>query len=308
MPVPPSIAVVVCSHAPRPDYLDKTLSGLRAQTLPLSDWELVIVDNASPEPISARVDLSWHPSARCVVESVLGLTSARIRGIRETTAPVLVFVDDDNVLSPDYLATALDLGLAHPFLGAWGGAIKGIYEVPPPNFCLQNAHMLAIRDVPRDLWGNTTEDFHAVPCGAGMCIRRSVATLWVDDVKSRPAALKLGRSGSDLGACEDGHLALLSGRLGLGTGVFQRLSLDHLIPKERLTLDYFVRLAAGHAYSYNLLRWILGQPLLSAPNSRSERMITAYRLWRGSRENRAIQMAMIRARARSLAELAGAKR
>lgn len=308
MPVPRSISVVVCSHAPRRDYLDKTLAGLRAQTLPLDDWELVIVDNASPEPISSRADLSWHPSARCVVESVLGLTSARIRGIREASAPLLVFVDDDNVLSPDYLATALDLGRTHTFLGAWGGAINGVYEIPPPVFCLQNAHMLAIRDVPQDLWGNTNEDFRTVPCGAGMCIRRSVATLWMDDVRTRPDALKLGRKGRDLGACEDGHLALFSGRLGLGTGVFRRLCLDHLIPKERLTLDYFVRLAAGHAYSYNLLRWMLGQPLLTDPTSRSERMITAYRLWRGSPENRAIQMAMIRARARSLADLAGAQR
>jgi glycosyltransferase involved in cell wall biosynthesis len=299
-----SVAVVVCTHNPRPDYLQRTLAGLRAQTLSTDEWELVLIDNASREPVQAMIDLRWHPRARCVVEPTLGLTSARIRGIGETTAPVLVFVDDDNVLAPDYLATALELGQTHPFLGAWGGRITGVYEIPPPAFCLRYAAMLAIRDVPRDFWSNTNNDFLSVPCGAGMCIRRSVAALWVADVRSRPAALQLGRIGQNLGACEDGHLALFSGALGLGTGVFRRLALEHLIPKERLTLAYFTRLAAGHAYSYNLLRHLLQQPLLTDRQSGLDRLVTRYRRWQAGPEQRAIEIAMERARADSVRDLA----
>jgi glycosyltransferase involved in cell wall biosynthesis len=304
-PTHAAIAVVICSHNPRLDYLQRTLTGLRAQSLPVTEWEFVLIDNASAEPITARVDLAWHPGARCVVESALGLTNARLRGIAETTAAVLVFVDDDNVLAPDYLATALEVGRSHPFLGAWGGRITGVYEIPPPDFCVRHAPMLAIRDVPRDLWSNTTEDFLAAPCGAGMCIRRTVAEAWIGDVRSRPDALKLGRIGKNLGACEDGHLALLSVRLGLGTGVFRRLALDHLIPRERLTLEYFTRLAAGHAYSYNLLRRLLGQPLLTNEQSGFERLVTRLRRWRATPAERAIELAMEQARANSLRDLTG---
>ena len=163
--------------------------------------------------------------------------------------------------------------------------------------------MLAIRDVPHDYWSNTTEDFRSVPCGAGMCIRRPVAEAWVADVRARPAALKLGRIGKNLGACEDGHLALLSGKFGLGTGVFRRLALDHLIPPERTTLEYFTRLAAGHAYSYNLLRHLLGQPVWHDRQSGFERFVTRYRRWRATPAQRAIEIAMERARADSVRDL-----
>ena len=39
----------------------------------------------------------------------LGLTPARLRGIRESRGELLVFVDDDNVLERDYLEVALAL-------------------------------------------------------------------------------------------------------------------------------------------------------------------------------------------------------
>jgi glycosyltransferase involved in cell wall biosynthesis len=264
----------------------------------------VVVDNASTKPVAAAIDLSWHPNGRCVVESALGLTRARVRGVRATTAPLLVFVDDDNILAPDYLANAVEIGSSHPFLGAWGGSSIGVYEVPPPDFVLRNAHMLAVRDVPSDFWSNTKEDFRSVPCGAGMCIRRSVIELWLEDLVSRPDALRLGRAGANLGACEDGHLALMSAKLGLGTGVFVALSLQHLIPKERMTREYFTRLAAGHAYSYNMLRHLLGQGPLQDSQSFCERMLDLYRQRRMPPADRAIEKAMREARAESVRDLA----
>ena len=266
-------------------------------------WEMVIVDNASDDPIAPGIDLSWHPHGRSVRESVLGLTHARVRGARETSAPIVVFVDDDNILAPDYLDKALEIGEQYPFVGAWGGKIVGVYEVPPPDFCLRYAHMLAIRDVPRDYWSNTKEDFNAVPCGAGMCIRRAVVDLWLEQLAAQPDALSLDRVGANLGACGDSHLALMSGELGLGTGVFCRLSLQHLIPPKRMTPDYFVRLAAGHAYSINVLRRLLGQPLRKDRMSFSERLFELYRLWHMPLMVRKIQRAMKLARAESVRDL-----
>lgn len=299
-----SLAVVVCTHNPRVDYLARTLEGLRLQSFPADQWELIVVDNASAEPVAVAIDLSWHPHGRCIVESALGLTRARVRGVRETSAELLVFVDDDNVLAPDYLANAAEIGRSYSFLGAWGGNSIGVYEVPPPDFVLRNAHMLAVRDVPSDFWSNTKEDFRSVPCGAGMCIRRSVVELWLDDLSARPDALRLGRAGQNLSACEDGHLALTSAKLGLGTGVFAKLCLQHLIPRERMTLDYFTRLAAGHAYSYNILRHVLGQQPWQDSQSFFERMLDLYRRSRMLPEDRAIEAAMREARAGSVRDLA----
>jgi glycosyltransferase involved in cell wall biosynthesis len=92
------LSVIICTHNPRSDYLRRTLESLRAQTLPTKEWELLLVDNASSEPLASRWDLRWHDNALHVREEELGLTPARLRGIRQSRGRLLIFVDDeDNV-------------------------------------------------------------------------------------------------------------------------------------------------------------------------------------------------------------------
>ncbi len=97
------LSVIICTHNPRADFLRRTLDALKEQTLARGEWELVLVDNASKTAVAGAWDLAWHPRGRHVREEELGLTHARFRGIREATGAVLVFVDDDNILAPDYL-------------------------------------------------------------------------------------------------------------------------------------------------------------------------------------------------------------
>src|SRR5690348_10184642 len=124
-------SVVICSHNPRPDYLGSAIDALRNQTLPKKQWELILVDNASEQPLSEAWDLSWHPSARHIRETELGIAIARQRGIKESTAELIVFVDDDNVLAPDYLSAVINICEQWPQLGVWGGSIAPKFEVEP---------------------------------------------------------------------------------------------------------------------------------------------------------------------------------
>ena len=100
------LSVIICTHNPREDYLRRTLEALKGQTLSKTEWELVVIDNASDDLLEDVLDLSWHPAARIVREECLGLTPARIRGLQESVGETLVFVDDDNVLADSYLRTA----------------------------------------------------------------------------------------------------------------------------------------------------------------------------------------------------------
>jgi glycosyltransferase involved in cell wall biosynthesis len=77
------ISVVLCTDNAREPYLRRMLAGLRAQHLPREQWEFLVVDNRSDEPLQDRLNLSWHPAARIVREEKLGLTPARLRGIAE---------------------------------------------------------------------------------------------------------------------------------------------------------------------------------------------------------------------------------
>ena len=134
MAVLPSATVVICTHNPRRDLLTRVLSALRAQTLPCSDWELLVVDNNSAERVAGWVDVSWHLHSRILHEPRPGKTFALKQGQAEARSDLLVIVDDDNLLVPTYLADAVRIASDHPFLGAWGGGSVGEYEAPLPRW------------------------------------------------------------------------------------------------------------------------------------------------------------------------------
>ena len=92
--MPATVSVILCTHNPRADYLSRVLASLRGRTLPAEQWELLLIDNASEQPLAEIRDISWHPRGRHISE--LGLTLARLRGIQESDGGLLVFVDDDN--------------------------------------------------------------------------------------------------------------------------------------------------------------------------------------------------------------------
>ena len=61
-------SVIVCTYNPRAQYLSRVLDALRMQTMPKSDWELIVVDNKSTAAVEERFDVSWHPNGRHVLE------------------------------------------------------------------------------------------------------------------------------------------------------------------------------------------------------------------------------------------------
>jgi glycosyltransferase involved in cell wall biosynthesis len=255
------VSAIICTHNPREEFLNRVLAALRAQTLPMADWELLLIDNASQDPLSCRFDLSWHPHARHVREDELGLTPARLRGIREAVADVLVFVDDDTILAPDYLEKALDVGAQWPFVGAWGGSCLPEYQVPLPSWVGDQVWRLTVVEVKTDVWSNLREGYATLPCGAGLCFRRSVGQAYLKRCQSQRDTALTDRKGKSLAGYGDMDLCHSALDLGLGTGKSTKLRLTHLIPASRLTLDYFVRHAEGDAASMLLFRASRGLPI-----------------------------------------------
>jgi len=254
----PDISVVICTHNPRPDFLRRVLDALKEQKLPNEQWELLLIDNASKEPLTKTFDLTWHPLARHIREDELGLTAARLRGIKESNGQLLVFVDDDNQLQADYLSECLELAKNFPFIGAMGGQVIPEYEAPPAEDIKPFLHYLLIRKFDEVKWSNLL-NFHATsPCGAGMCIRREVVDEYSRLVTADPRRKELDRKGESIFAGGDSDMALCSRRVGLGTGIFPSLRLVHLIPQKRLTQSFFLKAAFGGGYSFTLLDYLYG--------------------------------------------------
>jgi glycosyltransferase involved in cell wall biosynthesis len=248
------VAVIVPTHNPDPGRLRRALAGLRAQTLHARQWETVMVDNASHPHVDAAALAQVGPAnLRVVAEPVLGLTSARRRGLAEVHAAVVVFVDDDNVLAPDYLERALRLSHENPGVGAFGGRSVPEFELEPEAWQREFLNLLAVRDpgdvpqISRGLRppGALLNEYpvHAAPIGAGMVVRLEAARQWMDDNPN--GGILPDRRGGDLSSGGDNDIILAVMKHRWEVAYFPELSLVHLIPPGRLEAAYLARLNRG---------------------------------------------------------------
>lgn len=252
------VSVIICSHNPREDYLDRVIAGLKAQSLVRRKWELLIVDNASSAPLSDGWDLSWHPVARHVREERLGLTWARLAGIDIAAGDVLIFLDDDNVASGDYLEKAVDLFQRDSLLGVAGaGQLEPEFEEPPENTLSEYLRFLAIRSVSTDvLKGDAASG--PVPWGAGLCVRAAVARAYAKEVRACPIRKHLDRRGGSLISGGDDEFSWVAQSLELKHGIFRELRVRHLIDRKRVQAEYLERLIQGNGYSCAMLAALHG--------------------------------------------------
>lgn len=246
--------VILPTHNPHAGRLARTLAALRAQSLPPDHWDLTLIDNASTSALSERLsgdpqlDVGWHSAVRIVRENQLGLTSARLRGFDETTGNGLVLVDDDNVLAPDYLSRAADVFASRPEVGVFGGKNLPEYEVPPPDWFDKIHGPLAVGDHGSNpLFARWNGEPHReyppfAPVGAGLCLRREVATVWASETRRNPHRRSLDRAGDSLASGGDNDIVLTALEQGLSVAYFPDLTLTHLIPASRLTSGYHSRL------------------------------------------------------------------
>jgi glycosyltransferase involved in cell wall biosynthesis len=263
------LSVIICTHNPKLDYLDRVLGALAAQTLPAAQWELLLIDNAGDEPLALLRPLSWHPRARMIREDTLGLTPARLRGIGESEGDVLVYVDDDNVLAPDYLRTAVELFERHPFLGAIGpGVLEPEFAVEPPPQLEPYLALLALRSSRQALWSSNPTDRASVPWGAGLCVTRPVAQAYQQLVEQLDTDALLDRRGQRLFGNGDVAFSWAAAQIGKGFGVFPQLRATHLIRAERLTPSYLLRLVHDSTFSNTVSDYLV---LGIAPDSASQR-------------------------------------
>jgi len=265
----PQITVITSTYNPRPDHLSRIVVALQEQTLPATEWEYLLVDNNSTP--SVTVDLDWHPQARLLYEPRLGKIHALLRAVKEAQGELLVIVDDDNVLSPNYLKVALEIASAKPFLGVWGGQILPEFEVPAPDWVSPYLHYLTLKSFSREEWSNLHTG--PAPAGAGMCLRSSVASCFVENLASHPERLQLGRTGCSVLTGEDWEMSLAACDLGLGMGHMPQLSLTHLIAASRLETDYMMHLVETMSFSRQVFVHMRGlHSELQYPPTRLQRL------------------------------------
>ncbi len=119
------VSVVVATYN-RAALLHELLNDLAAQTLPADDFEVVLVDDGSKEPVKPYVAKLKLPYELSLIEQQnTGQAKARHAGIVKATGDVVVIVDDDMSMPGDFLEQHL---AAHD---AGMDVVMG-FIVPPP--------------------------------------------------------------------------------------------------------------------------------------------------------------------------------
>lgn len=286
------ISVIVPSYNPDLDRLRSVLLGLRSQTLPAAEWETILIDNASSRwPERARLEECAPDNFTLIREPTQGLGVARRRGLTQARADIAVFVDDDNVLAPDYLAAALAILAKHPRVGLAGGKSLPSFASEPAPWLREFFPLLALRDLGETELvstglqpeGSAKNQYPAfAPFGAGMVLRRAAWTAWLD---ATSATFGLSdRRGEELSSGGDNEIVLCAMQAGWDVGYFPQLRLTHLIPPSRLQTKYLSQLNRSIQQSWiqvlaahNACPW----PPLSRPGAalRKLKALITYRPW-----------------------------
>lgn len=240
------ISVIIPTYNPNLAIISDVLRALKAQTFEQSNWELIVVDNNSTNNVPDVLDLAWHVNSKIIKESRQGLTYSRICGINHANGDIIVMVDDDNILAPDYLQTVSNCFNENPSIGAAGGKIESKFNgFLPPEWTKQFWGMLAIRNlgdkavISAPSLSNNYPDF--APVGAGMAIRKELLNSYVESIAEKSTAIT-DRTGDSLSSGGDNEIIINILKQGYSVAYFPGLLLQHVIPASRLTADYLSRL------------------------------------------------------------------
>lgn len=241
-------SIIICTYNPNLDILQKLLDALLMFNNEIQH-EVIIVDNNS-SPALKRIEpiqqfLEKKKDSRLIEEITPGLTPARIAGIKNAKYDWLIFFDDDNEPSSDYLINALKVISQNPKVGAWGpGNLEVIYAegVVETLFLKKIRWLFQQRNYKGTFFdNNVNEGSQFYPFGTGMLIRKDILTEYVKKVEAGNYTLS-DRTGKNLSSAGDTQILFTCLKMGYFAGSSNLLKLNHLIEAKKATHSYASKL------------------------------------------------------------------
>jgi glycosyltransferase involved in cell wall biosynthesis len=259
------IDVCICTHNPRQEILLLTLQSLAQQSVGKEFFRVLVVDNASVQPLSEAVLdplRKVNIAARLIQEPSLGVSRARLRAGIETNGGWVLFVDDDNELSPHYIAEGLDFIQGHPEVGCFGGRLLLAKNLSPPKWALPFLPYLGIKDIGDEILLGISQNYEKwEPPTAGAFVCRPLVEKYIEQANNRKEIFRLGRQGRmNLSSCEDSLIMRNAYHLNLCNAYNPKLFLFHHLDPRRFRFAYLIRLLYGYGVSHIILESILKGP------------------------------------------------
>ena len=228
------IAAIICTHN-RDKYLGAAIDSLLQQDG--VNYEIIVVDNASNDRTREVVESRLSNShLKYVYEENLGLSIARNRGAQETNAPILAYLDDDAIASPQWLKTIVAAYQSNEKIAIAGGKVTLIFPegIDCPNWISQEmAGCLGIYDLGDEIVD--IDNSNLTPRGLNYSLRRSfLESIGGFDVN-------LGRVGTNLLSNEELYMTEKAIAQGWQVVYLPQAIAAHNVTPERLKADWFLK-------------------------------------------------------------------
>jgi glucosyl-dolichyl phosphate glucuronosyltransferase len=249
------ITLAICTYN-NSHLLAKTLTTIESQSVNATiTWSTLVIDNNSTDDtrklVQSYIQRSLIPGLRYVLEEQQGLAYARRRAVAETKSELITFIDDDCLLSPNWVEQAVSFCNNYPMAGAIGGKVELLWETTPDEFLSQCSAYLAAQDY-GDMPIQLPSTGWTYLVGAGLLLRRTAieASGWIDS----PALVD--RCGKNLTSGGDIEIVLRIRKAGYQLWYNPNMQLQHYIPQRRMLLQYMCKLNRGIGQGDHILEML----------------------------------------------------
>ncbi|HEY9619211.1 MAG TPA: glycosyltransferase family 2 protein [Crinalium sp.] len=263
----PQISAIICTHN-RDSYLGAAIDSLLEQDFP-GEFEVIVVDNASTdrtrEVVEARLP---HPRLQYVYEPVTGLSVARNCGAKAANSPILAYLDDDAVATPQWLRILYAAYQNNEKLAVAGGKVTLLWAtgMEPPQWLSDSlagnlgAYDLGENVVYIDRPGLT-------PRGLNYSIRRT----FLDQIGGFDP--NLGRVGKNLLSNEELMMTELALEMGWQVAYLPEALVAHNVAPERMYRSWFLSRSWWQGISECYREQVAGRAGLKQLGRGSERFL-----------------------------------
>ena len=252
------LSIIICTYN-RDQFLYDALRHVAVNDFPTEEYEIVLVNNNSTDTTESECQrfAANFPQVqfRYFVETKQGLSHARNRGIDESRGDVLVFLDDDSFVKPEYLSNLKNQLEKHPEAMAFGGKISPLFETgeTPKWLCKWTYSWVSAIDKGENV---VLFEGNSYPIGANMGFRKACLE------QCGNFNTELGRSKKNLMAGEEKDLFNRLKEKNMPILYFPDIQVEHVIPPKRTTRDYIVRMGQGVGMSERLRCLKIGKKAL----------------------------------------------
>jgi glycosyltransferase involved in cell wall biosynthesis len=234
------ISIIVCCYN-SDKRIGKTLEYLAKQKLNNLQCEVILVDNNCKDNTVILAQKKWKECGQpfpllIVKENEPGLTNARKAGVEAAAGEVIIFCDDDNWLSENYLQRTSEI-LVNKNIGILGGQGIPVFEKEKPHWFDQQTKYFAVGSQGKGLENIT----HSRGCvyGAGMAFRKEI---WTQLFASSFSPILSDRKGESLSSGGDIEFSYAVRLMGYELWYAEDLRFSHYMTETRMNENYLKNL------------------------------------------------------------------